>query len=183
MREKRDGDLDAAPAAAGRDSLMQINDATAEDGPAIAALHKESSSTAYRDIVPSEAPRPTLTTLESEWGDTIADALVSVLIARGDDGIAGVVVVRASPDSDGSGELRRLYVEPGSWRHGIGGLLHDAAVQRPRERAFSRLSLWVLEENSRARHFYEARGWRLLEGQLLEWPTLRITEVRYELEL
>jgi GNAT superfamily N-acetyltransferase len=160
-----------------------VDFARAEDAPSIAALHVHSATTAYRDILPDDAPAPTLAALESEWRAAIADALTSVLVARRGHIIVGVVAVRAAPDDDSRGELRRLYVQPDSWSQGIGGLLHDAALARARERDFSTLSLWVLEENVRARRFYETRGWALIEGQLLEWPTFGVSEVRYQLAL
>jgi hypothetical protein len=41
--------------------------------------------------------------------------------------------------------------------------------------------LGVLEANARARHFYERRGWSLVPDTVLEWPELKIFEVRYRL--
>ncbi|HSP70846.1 MAG TPA: GNAT family N-acetyltransferase [Gaiellaceae bacterium] len=55
------------------------------------------------------------------------------------------------------GWLNGLYVRPEAWGTGVAARLH--------ERALAALGpgiarLWVLEENHRARRFYERRGWR-----------------------
>jgi GNAT superfamily N-acetyltransferase len=52
----------------------------------------------------------------------------------------------------GEQELDALYVHPERWGRGIGDRLLAAAG--------SASALWVLEANTRARRFYERRGWR-----------------------
>jgi GNAT superfamily N-acetyltransferase len=58
------------------------------------------------------------------------------------------------------GWLNALYVLPDEWGTGIGSGLHDEAVEALR-RLGPEARLWVLEQNARARRFYEQRGWRL----------------------
>ena len=41
---------------------------------------------------------------------------------------------------------------------GFGGALFDRCVSELEEQGFERVILWVLEENSRARRFYERNG-------------------------
>ena len=38
--------------------------------------------------------------------------------------------------------------------------LHDRALEIVRDLGSAQIHLWVLEENTRARRFYERRGWR-----------------------
>jgi GNAT superfamily N-acetyltransferase len=52
----------------------------------------------------------------------------------------------------GEQELDALYVHPERWGRGIGDRLLAAAG--------SASALWVIEANTRARRFYERRGWR-----------------------
>ena len=55
-----------------------------------------------------------------------------------------------------SGWLNGFYVRPEAWGTGVAARLHDrvlAALGPGPAR------LWVLEENHRARRFYERRGW------------------------
>ena len=65
--------------------------------------------------------------------------------------------------------LHGLYVVPEEWGSGIAGELHDAATAAMVDCA--ELRLWTLEENHRARRFYERRGWRLNgETRVVPYP-------------
>ena len=55
--------------------------------------------------------------------------------------------------------LHGLYVVPGEWGTGVATALHDHALGAMD--GCSEAHLWVLQENHRARRFYERRGWRL----------------------
>ena len=65
----------------------------------------------------------------------------------------GVVLVTAE-------WLEGLYVVPEYWGTGVAGELHDRALEVVRELGSARCHLWVLEDNARARRFYERRGWQ-----------------------
>jgi GNAT superfamily N-acetyltransferase len=54
--------------------------------------------------------------------------------------------------------LHGLYVVPEAWGTGVAVALHDAALAALPDCA--EVKLWVLEENRRARRFYEKHGWR-----------------------
>jgi GNAT superfamily N-acetyltransferase len=73
--------------------------------------------------------------------------------------VVGFVSVGASRDADASGELFAIYVEPDHWGTGVGGDLLAAGEQRLRELGHTDAILWVLEDNPRARRFYERAGW------------------------
>jgi RimJ/RimL family protein N-acetyltransferase len=82
----------------------------------------------------------------------------SVLVADRDGRSVGVAAV------DGAW-LQGFYVLPEYWGTGVAGELHDAAVELGANR------LWCLEDNHRARRFYEKRGWRLNgESRVVEYP-------------
>ena len=55
--------------------------------------------------------------------------------------------------------LHGFYVVPERWGTGVASELHEAALAAVPECA--ELRLWVLEDNERARGFYEKSGWRL----------------------
>jgi GNAT superfamily N-acetyltransferase len=77
-----------------------------------------------------------------------------VLVAAQDEEAVGVVAVRP-------GWLDGLYVVPDAWGSGVAGSLHDAGLDHLRALGEVECRLWVLEENARARRFYEHRGWEL----------------------
>ena len=54
--------------------------------------------------------------------------------------------------------LGGFYVVPDEWGSGVAGVLHDAALAAMPD--CPEVRLWTLEENHRARRFYEQRGWR-----------------------
>ncbi len=157
-----------------------VREAAIEDAHALALVHMNSSRVAYRDLVPGDPP--SLDVLERDWVTAVMNADTSVFAAVLGERVVGSVLVEPSEDAPGAGELKRLYVAPELWRHGVGALLHDAAVQELARR-FVVAELWVLEENDRAQRFYERRGWQLVPGAVLEWPAMPVREVRYRLTL
>lgn len=54
-------------------------------------------------------------------------------------------------------ELRRLYVHPDGWGHGVGPALYDALIAGLSPQT---AVLWVFAPNERAQRFYRRRGWR-----------------------
>jgi GNAT superfamily N-acetyltransferase len=50
--------------------------------------------------------------------------------------------------------LQQLFVRPAAWGTGVAGELHDRATD------LGARKLWVMEQNERARRFYEKHGWR-----------------------
>lgn len=58
----------------------------------------------------------------------------------------------------GTGEIMSLYVRPADFHKGYVRALFEFVTDRLRESGFSEQYLWVLEENRRARAFYEAMG-------------------------
>ena len=58
------------------------------------------------------------------------------------------------------GWLDGLYVRPEHWGGGVADRLHDAAVRALSDSGAEAARLWVLKDNTRARRFYERRGWR-----------------------
>jgi RimJ/RimL family protein N-acetyltransferase len=65
--------------------------------------------------------------------------------------------------------LHGFYVRPEWWGTGVADELHAAALDAMPDCA--KLQLWVLEENHRARRFYEKRGWRLNgETRVVPYP-------------
>ena len=74
-----------------------------------------------------------------------------VTIAEGDDGIVSFLA------RDGQ-EIRLLYTHPASIGAGAGSLLVDVA----KASGVAALELWCFQANTRARRFYEARGFRAI---------------------
>lgn len=136
----------------------------------MAAVWLRAALTAYADIFPSEAPKPT--------HDSLVDTLrgKQCLVAVDDDVVVGLVEA-----SDGW--LSHLYVDPPHWGRGIGGRLHDAALDQLRAQGSDRASLWVLRENAVARSMYERRGWVLTDEVRPVYAPANVVDVNYVLDL
>jgi GNAT superfamily N-acetyltransferase len=85
-----------------------------------------------------------------------------VIVAEQDGAAAGLAAIEAC-------WLHGLYVVPEAWGTGVAVALHDAALAALPD--CPEVKLWVLEENRRARHFYEKHGWRQNgETRVVEYP-------------
>jgi len=97
-----------------------------------------------------------------------------ILVAVRDGHVVGVATcVRDGATS----ELRSLYVVPDAWGKGVAQRLMGSAIDAMRERGATEATLWVVEDNSRARRFYEREGWTL--GSETRASQLGPSEVRY----
>lgn len=76
------------------------------------------------------------------------------------------------------GELRALYVVPEAWGTGAASALAAAALDAIRRSGHDVAFLWVGENNSRARRFYEREGWTT-DGERRADSTFGLTELRY----
>ena len=80
-------------------------------------------------------------------------------------------------------ELYALYVTPAWWSTGAGRDLMCRVLEETRAGGYPRIILWVLEQNARARQFYERSGFRL-DGRSYRADWLGgVTEVCYARDL
>ncbi|MBA8793267.1 ADP-ribose pyrophosphatase YjhB (NUDIX family)/GNAT superfamily N-acetyltransferase [Friedmanniella endophytica] len=76
----------------------------------------------------------------------------------------GCVALAAGPDADGyrTGEVKRLWVEPGARRRGVAAALLDAVVATAPDRGLRRLVLATGPRQPEAIALYHRAGWRLV---------------------
>jgi putative acetyltransferase len=131
-----------------------LRPATADDLDTLLAVQREASLAALAHIFPpAEHPYPS-DAVRDGWAAALASRDSETAVAE-DDGGRVLGVVQVAP-----GWLHGLYVVPAAWGTGVADRLHDHAVRRLAERGHAVARLWVLEDNRRARRFYERRGWR-----------------------
>lgn len=165
---------------------VRVRRQLADDVAAVSRVRARSWRSAYTGVVPTA----TLDDLEPT-PDSIARAQehfgqlgknVYALVAELDREIVGFV--RAGPDRDAgppASEIWAIYVDPQHWRGGIGHSLMAAAVRTLSESGMHPISLWVLDDNARARRFYER--WGFVETGERRFINLGrpLPEVRYAL--
>jgi len=72
----------------------------------------------------------------------------------------GILGIRKSRDEDkpDTGEIMAIYLIEEFWNKGFGKELLKLALEALKSMGHSEITLWTLEENSRARRFYERNG-------------------------
>jgi GNAT superfamily N-acetyltransferase len=128
--------------------------ATVGDAELCFGIARTAAVAAFRHIFPPDLYEFPANAIRADWISALTDPNGETYIAFEDDEAVGVVTVS-------HGVLQTLYVLPEFWSQGIGGTLHDLALDRLREVNVHEARLWTLTENHRARAFYEKRGWSL----------------------
>lgn len=165
---------------------MAIRRARLEDAAAIAEVHVRTWQAAYEHIFGAE--RLAELTVDRRlplWQQILVDPDQTVFVAESPGGgIEGWCTVGPSRDADADAELWGIYVLPGAWGGGAGPELMRAGVEALRESGSREAILWVLEDNPRARRFYEREGWTP-DGERKNdrFLGVEVAEVRYRLTL
>ncbi len=125
---------------------IELRPAGPQDGDAIAAVF----GAARRDAMAYLPDLHTAAEDRAHFAGVVADGASTVAVDEGR--VVGFVAL-------GPAQVEHLYVEPGSWRRGIGtALLRHAQAARP-----GGLDLWVFQRNTGAVAFYERHGFRIAE--------------------
>ena len=130
-----------------------------DDPMAVSAVYETSWKTAYRGMIPDEY----LDNIQpGKWTFTVENPDRPTLLALDGQRIVGASSYSAARREDmaGWGEIISLYLLPEYFGRGVGFRLMQAAVNELSSLGFRRIYLWVLEENHRARRFYERFGFR-----------------------
>lgn len=150
-----------------------------DDRRAVSRIYEESWRRAYRGIVP-QAYLDAIP--EGRWVKNLDIPGWSVMLCLEDGEPVGTGSFSWSrseryPDA---GEVISIYLLPEYWGKEYGGPLLEAMVTELEKQGYPEAFLWVLEDNGRARRFYEKHGFSCA-GETTEGTiggkTLR--EVRY----
>lgn len=168
---------------------MELRKATAADAVAIADVHIASWRNVYKGVLKDETLEGLdAEVLTKEWVDGIErpespDIRIWVLSDNGS--IVGYSRTGPNRDSDigdaSVAEVYGFYTHPNAWGSGAGSLMMDGVLNDFRERGFQSSTLWVVDENPRARRFYEKKGWRHEPGPVN--TCFGAPEVRYRIDL
>ena len=159
---------------------MHVRLASADDALAIETVRVHGWREAYRHVFPPaeldalpidpERWRPRLRVPPRGW---------TTMVCEDEGRVVGFASVGPSRDVDGVGELYAIYVAPEAWSTGAGRTLM-AAAEEQLAAEYDTAFLWVLEDNPRARRFYELAGWAPDGARKAEERFgVRAPEVRY----
>ena len=166
---------------AGRRATLSL-----EDAEEITRLHRRAAQTGFAHIFPPEAPPPPFEDDLALWQFALgpdAEQGRKAHTVRLDGRIAGVVLAGPDPDDPPVGHLSRIYVDPTMWDAGVGTALHHAAIADLAGRGFATATLWVLEDNVRARRWYERLGWTQTSGRKATFAPAGIFDAQYVYDL
>jgi GNAT superfamily N-acetyltransferase len=136
--------------------------ATPDDAEGIARVHVRTWQGAYGHVFPAEELEGiSVEARAASWRGMLERG--RTYVAERDGQVVGFASAGPSRDEDaeGIGELYAIYVDPAHWDSGAGRELAAWADDTLRREGYTEATLWVLDDNPRARRFYEAGGWRL----------------------
>lgn len=163
---------------------LTIRKAVLSDAMDMARILSDSWTAAYTGIIPDGAIRKTNAGRLALY-NRVLSAEHSEYIALSDGVPAGLMrlIPCRDPDMPDAGEVGAIYLHPDFWDRGFGREMMDFALRTLKAQGFSTIALWVLEENLRARKFYEKCGFRF-DGTEKEIAVGKpLVEIRYRIDL
>lgn len=133
-----------------------IRSAQLSDAPVIAAVHSAAWREAFTFLPADFLNAMTADAVLATWENLLVESATSMFVAEQDGSVAGFLQVRADADA---GEVMALYVDPATWRSGVGSSLLTFAESWLGRRGVTTAILWTARDSQQSRGFYEARGW------------------------
>ncbi|MEC9489101.1 MAG: GNAT family N-acetyltransferase [Halanaerobium sp.] len=140
----------------------QIRKAVPGDARALGELHSAAWRKAYKGIVPEEIlSRINPDKREEMFRQTITSETedTTVITFRGK--VIGFITLgpfRGEESGGPNGEIWGIYISPSHWHQGLGTTLFNWGVKELTLRGYRQVFLWVLEDNTQARNFYQKLG-------------------------
>ena len=158
-----------------------IRPATLNDAKCCADIHTASWRFAYSGIVPKEIMDAYSVRWPTIWNKMFASNVDSHYVMVLNDIIVGFLTINVSRDNDLKAscyEIIGLYLHPNFISRGFGKQTMEWIKREIKSRGYDKISLWVLEENIRARRFYEKSGF-VFDGETKSSGISSLQEVRY----
>jgi GNAT superfamily N-acetyltransferase len=158
--------------------VVEVRRATVADARGIAEIHVRAWQVAYRHAFPADKLEAlSVDERAVRWRRTLGEE--TVYVAAEGDSLLGWASGGPCREDERDGELYGLYVAPASWGRGAGRALIER-IERDLAAGHAEAVLWVLEDNPRARRFYELAGWHLDGGRKREtYLGVSVEVVRY----
>jgi ribosomal protein S18 acetylase RimI-like enzyme len=141
---------------------VTIRPATTRDAEAIARVDIASWRGAYSEILSdSYLASLDVTDRAGQWTAAVTARNTTVLVAEDESGTVGFTSVGPSRDEDAEPndlEIYAIYLHPRAWGTGVARDLMRAVLDGLRPGTV--VTLWILEGNERAQHFYRRHGFQ-----------------------
>ncbi len=164
--------------------MFRIRYANIKDARTLGEIHSKSWKVAYKGIVPDEILKNiTVEKRQAYFEKALTENWEEDAIIFKDNDAVGLICIGKCRDADKTdtcGEIGGIYLLPEYWNMGIGSELINWGINELGKRNFSKVILWVLEENINARKFYEKVGFKH-DGTVKEITIgKKLVEYRYE---
>jgi GNAT superfamily N-acetyltransferase len=159
-----------------------VRPATLADVTEIAMIHVRSWQAAYHGLMPQDyldgldpaarAARWQRNLAALDWpasgvlvvtADPATASTATASAATAGTGIVGFAGYWPTRDDDQdpvrTGEVTAIYLHPDAWGQGLGRQLMAATLANLAAAGYRDATLWVLQDNARARRFYSQAGW------------------------
>jgi len=165
---------------------MLIRRADVRDLRRVAEIHVAGWRSAYARLIdPARLAALSLDERHALWQEAFAAPGSELWLAESPPGrVIGFGRLRPAPDADagpGTAEISHVYLDPDCCDRGLGGELLRHLLASCEARGFEDVLLWVLEGNTRARHFYEREGFEVDGAKKSDpdWHGPGVFELRY----
>lgn len=169
---------------------LRVREMVLADCPRVAEIRVRGWQTAYKGMMPQAYldeldPADDVERLRARFEQAV-EGVVN-LVAEWDGDVVGWAChgpYREGEVRTAEAELYAIYVDPNRLARGVGRALLRESVARCTAAGHGRMLLWVLQENTNARRFYEKAGFAP-DGtaEPFEVEGTEVPEVRYALEL
>lgn len=160
-----------------------VRPAVVADAPAIVTVRFASWRATYGQYLPEHVwDEIDVEAVTARFAQRLQDGALPTVVAEADGEVQAFAFFGPCRDEDlpHAGEVYALYAHPDHWSTGLGRALLPAAIDALAVRP---IALWVLENNARARRFYEIAGFRT-DGARKPADLLggvQLPEIRYRL--
>ena len=160
----------------------KIRSVVSGDDKELAYIQVESWKEAYKDIVPQEYLQ---NFLDIEYVSSIYKRLLDsnkgngyVMEVEGRSHCIAYWDRARESDSHEMAEIICIHSLPSNWRRGYGKKMMDKLLSEIKKQGYSKVILWVFQDNVRACSFYEACGFRRTGESKESMKTIEISYIR-----
>lgn len=165
-----------------------IRYANKDDADTLALINSKSAQVGFSGIIPDDFLKEKFSyeRLKERFSKELDDGITSSSIIYQDNSPLGMMTFGKDDYKQRDNleiDLWRLYVLPEYWGKSIAIKLIDWGIKELKRNGYTKLSLWVVEENIRARKFYEKVGFIHSEETRIINPGRELMDCRYVKQL
>lgn len=155
-----------------------------EDADTIAMIYSKSFQQAFKGIIPDDFLKEKFAyeRLKDRLSKELNEGTATSCIMYKDDIPVGMLTFAKDDDKERDNleiDIWRIYLLPEYWSQNLGIEFIDWGIKELIAKGYKKVALWVVEENIRARKFYEKVGF-FHEGEIrIISPGRKIREYRY----